>query len=136
MNLWKSSAAGHEKFHQMAEATQVIAELVDDAFLDRHEADGSLNEAVRLMCAALEDKDLISEPKSLEQGLLSRMELGGIGIPETTLALFHARDGSVTPAVVFRTRVRRASGTRGSGRRVDASPPEPADGCASIACLR
>ncbi|MGB3634906.1 MAG: PRD domain-containing protein, partial [Rubrobacteraceae bacterium] len=86
---------GQEKFHQMAEATQVIAELVDDAFLARHEAGGSLNEAVRLMCAALDEKDLISEPKSLEQGLLSRMELGGIGIPETTLALFHARNGSV-----------------------------------------
>ncbi len=86
---------GHEKFHQMAEATQVIAELVDDAFLDRHEAGGSINEAVRLMCASLEDKDLISEPQSLERGLLSRMELGGIGIPETTLALFHARNDSV-----------------------------------------
>ena len=86
---------GHEKFHQMAEATQVIAELVDDAFLTRHEAGGSINEAVKLMCATLDDKDLISEPQSLEQGLLSRMELGGIGIPETTLALFHARDGSV-----------------------------------------
>ncbi|MGB3681638.1 MAG: BglG family transcription antiterminator [Rubrobacteraceae bacterium] len=86
---------GHEKFHQMAEATQVIAELVDDAFLTRHETGGSLSEAVRLMCASLDDKDLISEPESLERGLLSRMELGGIGIPETTLALFHARDGSV-----------------------------------------
>lgn len=86
---------GQEKFHQMAEATQVIAELVDDAFLTRHEAEGSLNEAVKLMCAALRDKDLIFEPQSLERGLLSRMELGGIGIPETTLALFHARDGSV-----------------------------------------
>ncbi|CAN5754173.1 mannitol operon transcriptional activator MtlR [soil metagenome] len=86
---------GQEKFHQMAEATQVIAELVDDAFLFRHEAGGSINEAVRLMCAALATNDLVSEPQSLEQGLLSRMELGGIGIPGTTLALFHAREGSV-----------------------------------------
>lgn len=86
---------GHEKFYQMAEATQVIAELVDDAFLARHEAGGSLSEAVRLMCAALADKGLVSGPRSLERGLISRMELGGIGIPGTTLALFHARDGSV-----------------------------------------
>ena len=86
---------GHEKFYQMAEATQVIAELVDDAFLARHEAGGSLGEAVRLMCATLADKGLVSGPRSLERGLISRMELGGIGIPGTTLALFHARDGSV-----------------------------------------
>lgn len=86
---------GQEKFHQMAEVTQVIAELVDDAFLTRHETGGSLNEAVKLMCDALADEDLVSEPQSLEQSLLSRMELGGIGIPGTTLALFHARDGSV-----------------------------------------
>lgn len=86
---------GQEKFHQMAEATQVIAELVDDAFLARHEAGGSLDEAVRLMCVSLANEDLVSEPRSLERGLLSRMELGGIGIPGTTLALFHARDGSI-----------------------------------------
>ncbi len=86
---------GQEKFHQMAEATQVIAELVDDAFLARHEADGSLDEAVRLMCVALAGKDLVSEPRNLEQSLLARMELGGIGIPGTTLALFHARAASV-----------------------------------------
>ncbi|MEJ7873478.1 MAG: hypothetical protein WKF67_14565, partial [Rubrobacteraceae bacterium] len=42
---------GHAKFHQMAEATQLIAELVDDAYLARHEAGGSLTGAVRLMCA-------------------------------------------------------------------------------------
>ena len=87
---------GQEKFHQMAEVTQVIAELVDDAFLTRHEAEGSLDEAVRLMCLSLADEGLVSEPGSLERGLLSRMELGGIGIPGTTLALFHARDGSVS----------------------------------------
>ena len=86
---------GQEKFHQMVEVTQTIAELVDDAFLVRHEAGGSLNEAVRLMCAALSEKDLVSDPRSLEQSLISRMELGGIGIPGTTLALFHARNGSV-----------------------------------------
>ena len=86
---------GHEKFHQMAEVTQVIAELVDDAFLSRHRTGGFLQESVRLMCAALAGKNLVSEPRSLEEGLLSRMELGGIGIPGTTLALFHARDGSV-----------------------------------------
>ena len=86
---------GQEKFRQMVDATQVIADLVDDAFLTRHAAGGSLNEAVRLMCDALADKDLISEPKNLEQSLISRMELGGIGIPGTTLALFHARAATI-----------------------------------------
>ena len=86
---------GQEQFRQMVEVTQTIAELVDDAFLAGHEAGGSLNKAVRLMCASLADKGLTSELRSLERSLLSRIELGGIGIPGTTLALFHARDGSV-----------------------------------------
>ncbi|HET7478201.1 MAG TPA: BglG family transcription antiterminator [Rubrobacteraceae bacterium] len=85
---------GHAKFHQMAEATQVIAELVDDAYLAHHEAGGSLEVAVRRMCASLAGKDLVSDPRSLEESLLSRMELGGIGIPGTVLALFHARDAA------------------------------------------
>ena len=87
---------GQEKFHQMVEVTQTIAEFVDDAFLAQHKIGGSLDEAVRLMCASLADKDLVFEPQSLERSLISRMELGGIGIPGTTLALFHARDGSVS----------------------------------------
>lgn len=86
---------GQEKFRQMVEATQTIAELVEDAFLVRHEAGGSLEEAFRMMCDTLADKELVNEPRSLEQRLLSRQELGGVGVPETTLALFHARDGSV-----------------------------------------
>ena len=86
---------GQAKLRQMAEATQLIAELVDDVSVERHEARGSIPEAVRLMCASLAARGLVSDPKSLENSLLARMELGGIGIPETALALFHARDDTV-----------------------------------------
>jgi mannitol operon transcriptional antiterminator len=86
---------GQEKLRQMAEATQLIAELVDDVFLERHEAGGSIREAVRRMCASLAARGLVSDPRSLESSLLARMELGGIGIPGTALALFHARDATV-----------------------------------------
>jgi len=86
---------GQEKLRQMAEATQLIAELVDDVFVERHEAHGSIPEAVHRMCASLAVQGLVSDPGSLEASLLARMELGGIGIPETALALFHARDAAV-----------------------------------------
>lgn len=86
---------GQAKLRQMAEATQVIAELVDDVFVERHAARGSVPEAVRRMCASLAERGLVSESRSLESALLARMELGGIGIPGTALALFHARDAVV-----------------------------------------
>lgn len=86
---------GQAKLRQMAEVTQVIAELVDDFFLEEHEARGSVPEAVRRMCASLARRELVSDPERLEAGLVARMELGGIGIPQTALALFHARDDSV-----------------------------------------
>ena len=86
---------GQTKFNQMAEATQVIAELLEDAFLERHEARGSVPEAVCLMCGALAQRGLVYEPERLEAALLARMELGGIGIPGTTLALFHSRGDTV-----------------------------------------
>lgn len=47
------------------------------------------------MCESLAGRGLISEPEHLEADLLARMELGGIGIPGTTLALFHARGDTV-----------------------------------------
>lgn len=86
---------GQVKLRQMAEATQLIAELVDDVFLERHAAGGSVREAVRLMCHALAARGLVSDPASLEDALISRVALGGIGIPGTSLALFHARDAAV-----------------------------------------
>jgi mannitol operon transcriptional antiterminator len=86
---------GQEKLRQMAEVTQLIAELVDDVFVERHEARGSIPDAVRLMCASLAARGLLSDPGSLETSLLARMELGGIGVPGTVLALFHARDAAV-----------------------------------------
>ncbi len=86
---------GQERLRQMAEATQLIAELVDDVFVERHEARGSIPEAVHRMCASLAARGLVSDPRSLENSLLARIELGGIGIPGTALALFHARDDTV-----------------------------------------
>jgi mannitol operon transcriptional antiterminator len=86
---------GQARMRQMAEATQLIAELVDDVFVERHEARGSVPDAVRRMCASLAERGLVSDPGSLEASLLARMELGGIGIPGTALALFHARDDTV-----------------------------------------
>lgn len=91
----KVFGGGQERFHRMVESTQVVAELVDDAFLAHHEAGGSLSEAVRLMCVQLAGKGLAQDPQSLEESLISRMRLGGVGIPGTRLALFHARNASV-----------------------------------------
>jgi len=90
---------GQARFDQMVEATQVIARLIEDFFLGRHEAGGSVPEAVRLMCASLAERGLVLEAERLEAVLLARMELGGIGIPDTALVLFHARnDAVVRPA--------------------------------------
>lgn len=83
---------GQTRFRQMAEATQTIAELMEDFFLERQKAGGSVPEAVRLICASLAERGLISDPRRLEEALLARLEVGGIGIPDTTLALFHARN--------------------------------------------
>jgi mannitol operon transcriptional antiterminator len=82
-------------FFQMVEATQTIAELIEDVFLERHEATSSVSEAVRWMCDSLASRSLVSEAEPLETALLSRLELGGVGIPGTALALFHAREAAV-----------------------------------------
>lgn len=86
---------GQERFHQMVEATQVVADLMDDFFLTRHAAHGSEAEAVRLMCLSLEERGLAADAGSLGRELTGRVERGGIGVPGTALALFHARDGGV-----------------------------------------
>lgn len=91
---------GQTKFHHMAEATQTIAELMEDFFLERHdESKGSVSEAARRMAASLARRGLVSDPGRLEAVLIERTERGGIGIPGTALALFHARhDAAVRPS--------------------------------------
>ncbi|HEX2182064.1 MAG TPA: BglG family transcription antiterminator [Rubrobacteraceae bacterium] len=86
---------GQAKFFQMAEATQIIAELLEQVFVRHHEARGSIPDAVSRMCASLAALGVVAEAERLEEALLSRMERGGIGIPGTTLALFHARGDMV-----------------------------------------
>jgi mannitol operon transcriptional antiterminator len=89
------SGGGRAGFYQMAEATQIIAELIEDVFLERHEATSSVPEAVGRICGSLAGQGLVSEPGPLEAALLSRLELGGVGIPATALALFHTREAAV-----------------------------------------
>jgi mannitol operon transcriptional antiterminator len=89
------SGGGQAEFYQMVEATQIIGELIEDVFLERHEATSSIPEAVSWVCGSLANRGLVSEPGPLEAALLSRLELGGVGIPETALALFHAREAAV-----------------------------------------
>ena len=91
----EGSGGGQAGFYQMVETTQVIGELIEDVFLERHEATSSVPEAVCWVCGSLAGRGLVSEPGPLEAALLSRLELGGVGIPATTLALFHAREASV-----------------------------------------
>jgi mannitol operon transcriptional antiterminator len=79
----------------MSEATQTIAELLGEVFVGYHEARRSVPEAVRRMCDSLAALGVVAEAGRLEAALLSRMERGGIGIPGTTLALFHARGDMV-----------------------------------------
>jgi mannitol operon transcriptional antiterminator len=86
---------GQAKFFQMAEATQIIAELLEQVFVRHHESRGSIPDAVSRMCASLAALGVVAEAERLEEALLSRMERGGIGIPGTTLALFHARGDMV-----------------------------------------
>jgi mannitol operon transcriptional antiterminator len=91
----ETSGAGQAGFYQMVEATQIIAELIEDVFLERHEATSSVPEAVSQICGSLAGRGLVSEAGPLEAALLSRLELGGVGIPGTALALFHAREAAV-----------------------------------------
>jgi mannitol operon transcriptional antiterminator len=86
---------GQERFFQMSEATQIIAELLEEVYVRYHEVRGSIPDAVRRMCATLAVLGVVDEAENLEDALLSRMERGGIGVPGTTLALFHARGDMV-----------------------------------------
>ncbi|MBO8163226.1 MAG: transcription antiterminator [Brevibacillus sp.] len=71
-------------------------DLMDDFFyrkVDNEER--STEEILREACDVLREKGIISDSREVVRQLLERQEIGGLGIPSTNLALFHARNEAV-----------------------------------------
>ncbi|WP_318616331.1 BglG family transcription antiterminator [Sporosarcina sp. YIM B06819] len=75
--------------------TGAVSEILLNFNLTSYRGPISAKQCIREACLALEKKAIITDAEMIADALFAREAIGGIGIPETKLALFHTRHEQV-----------------------------------------
>ncbi|WP_088043730.1 BglG family transcription antiterminator [Bacillus sp. EAC] len=89
----------HENFivdlKKVKNYSTVIYKLLEGFYIDNIEQSETIADALQEICNVLKLKSVIKDPENVVSALLKREELGGIGIPGTSLGLYHTRSESI-----------------------------------------
>ncbi|MCX8002656.1 MAG: BglG family transcription antiterminator [Anoxybacillus mongoliensis] len=88
------SKKGIEKIRSIHVVSETIVQLLN-GFSMRELSSYSLQDALMHACAHLEQHGVIRSKERVVEELLRREQVGGLGIPNTTLALYHTRSEDV-----------------------------------------
>ena len=87
---------GFNELVKTASQTQVLVEILNDLSVwSFPEEDGEMETSLKLGLKDLQQKGKIVSEKDVFNALLQRAELGGLAIPDTSLALFHTSHSNV-----------------------------------------
>ncbi|ACJ33929.1 BglG family transcription antiterminator [Anoxybacillus flavithermus] len=89
-----SSKKGIENIRSIHVVSETIVHLLN-GFSMRELSSYSLQDALMHACAHLEQHGVIRNKERVVEELLQREQVGGLGIPNTTLALYHTRSEDV-----------------------------------------
>ncbi|MGJ7036139.1 BglG family transcription antiterminator [Anoxybacillus eryuanensis] len=89
-----ASKKGIEKIRSIHVVSETIVQLLN-GFSMRDLSSHSLQEALIDACTQLEQQGVICSKERVVEELLRREQVGGLGIPNTTLALYHTRSEDV-----------------------------------------
>lgn len=80
-----------DRFEQMASVNEDIVSILTHFQVKELEKNVSLEDGLDDICRDFERSGLLSGATSVVEALLAREQVGGVAIPETSLALFHVR---------------------------------------------
>ncbi|MCM2675454.1 BglG family transcription antiterminator [Alkalicoccobacillus plakortidis] len=83
-------------FEQLSLLSQDVALIIDSFSLKKGKV---MDEALAHVCTELEEAGCVTDAVPVFEALLQRERLGGLGIPDTNLALFHTRTEQVLKPV-------------------------------------
>lgn len=86
-----------ERIQTMKVYSDTVYRLLQEIELLEVEAK-TINDALVNICESLHKKEVLSDIDEVVKALVKREKLGGLGIPNTSLALFHTRSHSVQKA--------------------------------------
>ncbi len=75
--------------------TSAVISLLEGFYLQSYQGNQALAFILQEICKELEEKQVITDAKRVAIKLQERADLGGLGIPNTMLALFHTRSEDI-----------------------------------------
>lgn len=80
-----------EGMYSIRDYAAIMTTLLEGFFLKEVQAPYAMADILRKACTDLYEKQVITDVTEVVQALLEREAIGGLGIPNTSLALFHTR---------------------------------------------
>jgi mannitol operon transcriptional antiterminator len=90
-NEFKNHQKVIESFQVIQEYSQSILTILEGFYYKRLQNKDNLENTLSDVCYELFKKRVIEQPNKVVDALIEREKLGGLGIPNTSLALFHTR---------------------------------------------
>ncbi len=87
-----------KRLEDIQDETQMILELIKN-YQVKPSNKGHIKEILQDVCSELESQSIIRDPLQVVTALMAREAVGGLGIPDSTLALFHTRHTSILKPV-------------------------------------
>jgi mannitol operon transcriptional antiterminator len=85
--IWKYGVP----FRDIHEYSGIISTVLEGFRLTLCENPQSIGDVLGTACRQLQQQGVVENPEAVAEALLERQRMGGLGIPGTSLALFHAR---------------------------------------------
>lgn len=76
--------------------TSAAIDILSGYFIQKLGGDCSIESALLAACETLQEQGIINDAVKVVKHIVEREALGGLGIPETTLSLYHTRSTEVT----------------------------------------
>jgi len=93
-----------DEFYKINNYSRVVLKLLDEFAINHLRINGQLDEVIDEMLSVMSAKEMITDIHGVRVDLKNREMLGGFGIPETEIALYHCRTEYVNNPIftVFR----------------------------------
>ncbi|GAE92068.1 mannitol operon activator [Gracilibacillus boraciitolerans JCM 21714] len=83
------------RLQMMQQYTNEILPILEDFYVDRFNKQTALQHVLQDICNNLKHKNILKNSEKVVNNLIKRSEIGGLGLPGTSLALLHTRSEEV-----------------------------------------
>nr|WP_286168747.1 BglG family transcription antiterminator [Roseburia sp. 1XD42-34] len=89
------------ELHSKAMYSEVVLNVLQSFHLKKSRGKKTLTEILKSVCYRIELEGIITDKDMIYTELMERSQLSGLGIPDTSLALFHTRSNKVNKEAFF-----------------------------------